>query len=256
MLLMTASGQFRRWSNNYAILSPNGGRNVATGGQWTGPAVIVAQAPLDFNNFAAYRMFRNGVQVTDNTNNLGATTSASATNVFQSSTGDRQVLTYWAAPVGLVAKWDRYLSDAEINSVSANPWQIFEQPARPLWAPASTITVYRPGSDVSGSWTAVGGASVAATLADEAQGNYAESPDLSTPQVCTWNPPLPAGNWTIPVGGLRTASAGQVRIVCLDAGGASVGATAWQALTLTPTLYSLTVTTSATSTQFRIEVQP
>jgi hypothetical protein len=152
--------------------------------------------------------------------------------------------------------FDRALSADEVRSVSANPWQLFEQPARPLWAPASTVTVYRPGADVSGTWTPVGGASVAATLADEAQGNYAESPDLSTPQTCTWSPPLPAGNNTIPVGAYRTDSAGQVRIVCLDAGGASVGATAWQTLTLTPTLYSLSVNTSAVSTQFRIEVQP
>lgn len=119
-----------------------------------------------------------------------------------------------------------------------------------------TVTVYRPGSDVSGSWTPVGAASVAAAMADEAEANYAESPDLTSPQFCTWSPPLPAGNNTIPVGAYRTDSAGQVRIVCLDAGGASVGATAWQTLTLTPTLYNLSVSTSAVSTQFRIEVKP
>jgi hypothetical protein len=156
----------------------------------------------------------------------------------------------------LMVFWDRGLTDAGIGAVSRNPWQIIAPIDRPLWAPASTVTVYRPGADVSGTWTPVGGASVAATLADEAQGNYAESPDLTSPQVCTWNPPLPAGNWTLPVGAQRTDSTGQVRIVCLDAGGASVGATAWQTLTLTPTLYSLSVNTSAVSTQFRIEVQP
>ena len=162
----------------------------------------------------------------------------------------------FAGDARFAAGWNLALSDAQIAAIGANPSRIAAQPARPLWAPASTVTVYRPGADVSGTWTPVGGASVAATLADEAQGNYAESPDLSTPQTCTWSPPLPAGNWTLPVGASRTDSAGQVRIVCLDAGGASVGATAWQALTLTLTLYSLPVTTTAISTQFRIEVQP
>jgi hypothetical protein len=152
--------------------------------------------------------------------------------------------------------FDRALSADEVRSVSDNPWQLFAPAARPLWAPAAGVTVYRPGSDVSGTWTPVGAASVAAAMADGAEANYAESPDLTSPQTCTWNPALPAGNWTIPVGAYRTAGAGQVRIVCLDAGGTSVGATSWQALTLTPTIYNLSVTTSATSTEQRIEVQP
>jgi hypothetical protein len=152
--------------------------------------------------------------------------------------------------------FDRPLSAAENAAVYTNPWQLLQAPQHMGWFFDAGVTVYRPSADVSGSWTPVGGASVAATLADPASANYGESPDLTSPQVCTWDTALPAGNWTIPVGASRTDTGGQVRIVCLDAGGASVGATAWQALTLTPTLYSLSVNTSAVSTQFRIEVQP
>ena len=118
------------------------------------------------------------------------------------------------------------------------------------------VTVYRPGADVSGSWSAIGSPSVAAAMADESSGNYGQSPNTSSPQTCTWNPPLPAGTHDIPVKADRTAASAQLRIVCLDAGGASVGATPWQVLTGTEATYTLPVTTTATATQFRIEVQP
>lgn len=156
-----------------------------------------------------------------------------------------------------VLVWSRVLSDAEVASISANPWQLFAPISTPIFVPIpAAVTVYRPGTDVSGSWTAIGAASVAGALFDESESNYGESPDLSTSQTCTWNPPLPTGTWSLPVVAERTATGGQVRIVCLDAGGVSVGATAWQALTVTPSPYTLAVTTSATATQFRIEVQP
>lgn len=118
------------------------------------------------------------------------------------------------------------------------------------------VIVYRPGTDVSGSWTPVGAASVAAALSDASSSNYGQSPNLSSPQTCTWDPHLPAGTWNIPISAMRTGASGQVRLVCLNAGGTSVGASQWQAVAATETSYSLAVTTSTTSTQFRIEVQP
>lgn len=130
--------------------------------------------------------------------------------------------------------------------------------ALPLRSIASiaAIVVYRPGADVSGSWTPVGAGSVAAALADESTSNWGQSPDLSASQTLSWTPNLPAGTWDIPIVADRTGASGQTRIVCLDAGGASVGASAWQALTATQASYTLSVTTTATATQFRIEVQP
>jgi hypothetical protein len=147
-------------------------------------------------------------------------------------------------------------TQAILNSISANPWQLFE-PTRRIVNPATAITVYRPGSDVGVSgWTAVGAATRAAALADESGATYAESPDLSTPDTQTWDTPFPAGPASLEITAARTDTAGALRIVFLDAGGATVGTTAWQALTNTPTDYALTATVSAISPQFRIEVQP
>jgi hypothetical protein len=148
------------------------------------------------------------------------------------------------------------ISQAMLNSVSANPWQMAEATRR-FVNPAAAITVYRPGSDVAVSgWTAVGAATRAAALADESGATYAESPDLSTPDTQTWTPPFPAGPASLEITAARTAGVGALRIVFLDAGGAVVGTTAWQALTGAPADYTLTATVLAISPQFRIEVQP
>ena len=147
-------------------------------------------------------------------------------------------------------------TQAILNSLTGNPWQVAE-PTRRIFNPAAAITVYRPGSDVGISgWTAVGAASRAAALADESGATYAESPDLSTPDTQTWTTPFPAGPASLEITAVRTATVGALRIVFLDAGGAAVGATAWQTLTNTPADYTLTATVSAISPQFRIEVQP
>lgn len=148
------------------------------------------------------------------------------------------------------------ISQALLDSISANPWRMVEF-SRRIVNPATAITVYRPGSDVGISgWTAVGAASRAAALADESGATYAESPDLSTPDTQTWTTPFPAGPASLEITAARTATVGALRIVFLDAGGAAVGTTAWQTLTDTPTDYTLTATVSAISPQFRIEVQP
>jgi hypothetical protein len=162
----------------------------------------------------------------------------------------------WDGWLGIFLVWDRVLSDLEVASLHANPLQVFA-PTTVSRSIATAITVYRPGSDVGISgWTAVGAASRAAALADESGATYAESPDLGTPDTQTWITPFPAGPITLEVTAARTDTAGALRIVLLDAGGAAVGATAWQTLTGTPTDYVLTGAVSATSPQFRIEVQP
>lgn len=143
-----------------------------------------------------------------------------------------------------------------LNRITSSPWALFDM-ARRFVNPAAAITVYRPGSDVAVSgWTAVGAATRAAALADESGATYAESPDLSTPDTQTWTPPFPAGPASLEINAERTAGVGALRIVFLDAGAAVVGTTAWQTLTGTPADYVLTATVSATSPQFRIEVQP
>jgi hypothetical protein len=154
--------------------------------------------------------------------------------------------------------FDRALSADEVRSVSANPWQLFEQPARPLWAPASTVTVYRPGSDVIvNGWTSTPSGSLASCIDDPTldRADFITSPNLTDPATLAWASSLPAGSYSISVDADRLGASGQVRIVCLDSGGTSVGATSWQALTASANTYSLSVTTTGTSTQFRIEVQ-
>jgi hypothetical protein len=160
--------------------------------------------------------------------------------------------------LGIFAAFDTDLTDAEHASLHANPNQLLTSTPMALWAPVtvSGVTAYRPGSDIIvNGWTAVGAGSLAAAMADASTANYALSPNLTDPATEAWDTPLPAGTWDIAVGAARTGASGQVRIVCLDAGGTPVGTSSWQALTATDAEYILSVTTSATSTQFRIEVQ-
>lgn len=119
------------------------------------------------------------------------------------------------------------------------------------------IVTYRPGADVSvAGWTVTGAGSVAAALSDTSLGNWAASPNLSTPATITWETPLPAGVCTIPVTIDRTGPTGSMRLVLLDAGGAVVGTSSWEATPATAAEITYSVTTTVTSTQFRIEVQP
>jgi hypothetical protein len=155
------------------------------------------------------------------------------------------------------AVWNRALTPAEIVSLSANPWQLFAPQSQAINL-AATVSVYRPGSDITvNGWTSTPSGTLASCIDDPTldRADFITSPDLSSPATLAWNSPLPAGNWSVSVDGVRVGTAGQVRVVCLDAGGTSVGNTSWQVLTGTDTTYTLPVTTTATSTQFRIEVQ-
>lgn len=121
-----------------------------------------------------------------------------------------------------------------------------------------SVTLWEAGADViTGGWAPSTGASLSACI-DEAtlsRADWITSPDLSTPCTLAWDASLPAGAYDAVVDAAYTGSSGQLRVVALDAGGASVGASPWQSLTSTDTTYSLAITTSATSTQFRLEVQ-
>lgn len=155
------------------------------------------------------------------------------------------------------AVWNRALTPAEIVSLSANPWQLFA-PQSQVINTAAAVSVYRPGSDVTvNGWTSTPSGTLASCIDDPTldRADFITSPDLSSPATLAWATPLPAGTWALSVDCDRTGSTGQLRIVCLDGGGTSVGATAWQTLTGTATTYTLSVTTSATAPNFRIEVQ-
>lgn len=161
--------------------------------------------------------------------------------------------------LGIFAAFDASLTAAEHASLHANPGQLLAPAPFGLWAPAiSGVTVYRPGSDVVvNGWTATPGGTLASCIDDPTldRGDYITSPNLTDPATLEWAAPMPAGTWDMAVDGVRLGTTGQIRVVCLDAGGSSVGATSWQALTASAATYTLSVTTSATSTRFRIEVQ-
>ena len=116
------------------------------------------------------------------------------------------------------------------------------------------------GSDVAANgWTATPGGSLASCIDDTTldPADYITSPDTSTPVTLGWSVPVPAGSWDISMNVSRTGGGGQVRLVFLDAGSAAVGTSLWQAApAVADTLTFAGVTTTAQSTQFRIEVQP
>lgn len=221
------------------------GTSALTGGR---PKVIVATY-----DGATTRLWVNG--------NLEASASRTGSITFDSvnrtvlNRGNSVSRSTGVANLGAV--WNRALTPAEIVSLSANPWQLFA-PQSQVINIAATVSVYRPGSDVTvNGWTSTPSGTLASCIDDPTldRADFITSPDLSSPATLAWNSPLPAGNWSVSVDGVRVGTAGQVRVVCLDAGGTSVGNTSWQVLTGTDTTYTLPVTTTATSTQFRIEVQ-
>lgn len=120
-------------------------------------------------------------------------------------------------------------------------------------------TFYRPSSDVvTTGWTSTG--TTLAGAINELSPNdatFITSPDVSgTPGAYTADvPPIPAGNYMRRLRARRTGATGEIRLLYLDAGGAEVGVTPWQALTSTMTTYSVGVTLTGIAVRLRIEVR-
>lgn len=85
--------------------------------------------------------------------------------------------------VHLKAHWNRFLSDAEVAKLSANPWQIFK-PRSLILASVVTAQYARPTSDVSaGTWTASTGSDLFAML-DEAAADDADYISTTYASIC------------------------------------------------------------------------
>lgn len=128
----------------------------------------------------------------------------------------------------------------------------------PISVLLTAATIFYPGSDVSvAGWITSSGGAVAADVGEHVlnTSTFASSPDLVTPARLAWDNPIPAGSWTVDIDGEYIGTSGQARLVFLDTSGATVGTTPWQVLTSTGTSYTLAVTTTDTSTEFRYEVQ-
>jgi len=225
------------------------------------------------NNLVAGRRYVIIATYNDNTtlqtceiNDVSTTTAAitfalgEACSIGARRTAPSTYNSYFNGNIYMVGLWTRQLARQERASLAQNPWSLFQPEPRVLVAPqVVSVTVYRPGGDViTNNWTATPGGTLASCIDDPTldRGDYITSPNLSDPATLDWATPVPAGTWDMVVDGVRLGATGQIRIVCLDAGGSSVGATSWQPLTASATTYTLSVTTSATSTRFRIEVQP
>lgn len=173
-----------------------------------------------------------------------------------------------ALRAALIAQAALPASDAYAIELTSAPWKLFPKRSNPIFVGLGppAITAYYPGSDISvAGWTSSSGGSLYADIDDVIldRGDYITSPDLSTTATFGWkdsngNPAtIPAGTWSVDLDAAYFLGAsGQVRLVWLDAGGSSVGATAWQTLTLTDTTYTLSITTTGPSTQFRYEDGP
>ena len=153
------------------------------------------------------------------------------------------------------------ISNAELVALSKNPWQIFKPSGSQLWLSLAAVTISRPNSDivVSG-WVGVPNAALYANVNEStaSDAEYIDSPGLSaTATTCTFglSLTLAAGSYDVGVRAQWVSQSGQLRVVLLDAGGTSVGASSYQALTSSATSYTLPVTTTGSATQARIEAK-
>jgi hypothetical protein len=86
------------------------------------------------------------------------------------------------------AWWNRALTDDEIRSVSANPWQLFRAPVD-AWVPRVTPTVLTPDATLANTnWSAVGAASLHAALAAGDSDYITASADGASATVSLSNP--------------------------------------------------------------------
>lgn len=139
-----------------------------------------------------------------------------------------------------------------------DPWS-YVSPQRRRVPLAAGVTVYRPGSDIAVSgWTPSTGTDLFACIDETtaSDADYITSPDLSTNATFGFTTPVPAGNWDVNFRARRIGDGASIRIVMLDSGGSSVGASGWQAQSGSFIDYVASVTTTGTADRFRIEVQP
>lgn len=128
-----------------------------------------------------------------------------------------------------------------------------------LWLSLAAVTISRPNSDIAVSgWVGVPNAALYANVNEStaSDAEYIDSPGLSaTATTCTFglSLPLAAGSYDVGIRAQWVSQSGQLRVVLLDAGGTSVGASSYQALTSSATSYTLPVTTTGSATQARIE---
>lgn len=127
--LETSSGAFRRWAGLYTLMTPSGRRTVSSSSIPAGAVVVAGMLNID-----TYRMVVNGASVVNRDLSGGDSIGPNRpAQVFQSTAGDRSSATYWNSPSALLVGFDTYLSEADVKSLSDNPWQIFEPEIARIW---------------------------------------------------------------------------------------------------------------------------
>jgi hypothetical protein len=184
-------------------------------------------------------------------NNPGGGNFSRATTYLNSRAASSLFLNGYTANRRL---WNRALTDAEIRSISANPWQVFR--SRRL-SPIITaqVGIYRPTADiVDGTWLAEPAGDLYAAI-DEAvpsDADYIYTAIAGATPATIAIGPIPAGSNTLSIRASASAAT-TLRVSLLDAANTVVG-TVDQALTSTPTTYTLSVTTSAQASRVRVEL--
>jgi len=232
-----------------AFVKTGGSGASASGGTFAQRSRFVHASTYDGANI---RQYLDGVAagVTAKTGNVD--TGSFSLNINRWNSGNLHAGRFYIGGV-----WNRALSVAEIASLSANPWQLFEPQMRSIPLP-SGVTVYRPASDiVVNSWTPSTGSDLYAMIDDPTlnRSDFITSPNLTNPVTMGWGSSLAAGTYDVSVDFDRTGATGQLRIVLLDSGGTAVGTSSWQAAPSSAATTVFSVTTTGTSDRFRIEVQ-
>ena len=106
-----------------------------------------------------------------------ATHSTAFSNFVYSYVGAQYLADERVGNIALFVQFDRLFSDAELTSLTANPWQIFAPVSRPIYIPVTSTTdprYARPNSDTSvGAWLPSSGTELFA-MVDEATASDAD----------------------------------------------------------------------------------
>lgn len=125
-------------------------------------AVSTLTTPADTNlclavavRGAADRTFAKNGQLQVNTTSIGGGATAGGMvvgNHFRNSSPE--AVQYFVGWIGLVLVWNRTLTDAELHSITVNPWQIFKAPTQRLWprdSASADVTVALTGQAITAS---------------------------------------------------------------------------------------------------------
>lgn len=94
------------------------------GTQWNGVATLgVVQRT---NSYYDYSLFINGNVLNTTGNTSGDMLDGFTATLGGSAIGDRSSVTWWDEPIHLSMRFNRSLSEGEMRSITANPWQIFQ----------------------------------------------------------------------------------------------------------------------------------